>query len=149
MFQWSYQEVVAFSGEAEALWRWWSTPERWPQWDAELDWVRLDGPFAVSAKGRMKPKAGPEVGFEITRADAPFRFTSRARLPLTVMEFDHVHEPASERAPAFIRHTVVMRGMLAPLFGRLIGRSIQAHLKSAIEKLARCAETMPAGPPLA
>ena len=37
----------------------------WPEWNADTEWVRLDGPFAAGSTGVLKPGGGPRVKFVI------------------------------------------------------------------------------------
>ena len=41
----------------------WADMATWPEWNADTEWVRLDGPFVEGATGTLKPKGGPKVGF--------------------------------------------------------------------------------------
>ncbi|MFD1792691.1 hypothetical protein ACFSE0_13800 [Ochrobactrum teleogrylli] len=114
----------------------------WPTWDSELEWVILHGPFVEGTKGTMKPRQGPKVTFELVKVVPNESFVDRARLPLTTLDFGHYYFPSDNAgSEAMITHTVEFRGFLAPLFGRLIGRNIKLHLRSAMEKLAEQAFT--------
>lgn len=140
MFKWTYTETVPTKASADQVWAVWQDAVTWPQWDSELQWVRLDGAFEVGTKGRMKPTAGPEVDFVLTEVQPNARFADKARLPLTDIVFDHVYLPGSDGQPATIRHSVSMVGVLAPLFGKVIGSRVKTHLRDAMLDLARRAE---------
>jgi hypothetical protein len=141
MFTWSYSETVEVSVEPAHIWALWSKPESWPEWDKEIDWVAMKGPFIVGSKGRMKPKKGPEVGFELIQVVSNRSFVDRAQLPLTRLDFGHEYIlPRKAGESAHITHTVEFRGLLAPLFGFLIGRNIKSHLRDAMLELAKLAQ---------
>jgi len=58
------------------------------------------------------------------------------KLPLAALDFYHRYTPVSTQGePAQIMHGVVIRGLLAPLFGFLIGRAVKKHLRTAMLKL--------------
>ena len=48
-----------------ALFERWADMATWPEWNADTEWVRLDGPFAEGATGVLKPQGGPKVKFVI------------------------------------------------------------------------------------
>ncbi len=136
MFTWTYSETVPTLASASQIWSRWQDAEQWPTWDCELDWVRLEGPFEAGTTGKMKPSAGPEVAFELSEVSPERSFSDIARLPLTKMVFLHEYLPLEKGGAAQIRHTVTMTGLLAPLFGKIIGSQIKAHLRSAMEALS-------------
>jgi len=85
----------------------------------------------------MQPKSGPKVAFTLTEVELNKRFTNRAKLPLATLDFSHFYNPKSEDAAAAqITHSVEIRGLLAPLFGLVIGRGVKKHLRLAMCKLA-------------
>lgn len=45
----------------------WADMDTWPEWNADTEWVRLDGPFSEGSTGVLKPKGGPKVKFVIAR----------------------------------------------------------------------------------
>src|SRR3954470_3706174 len=47
----------------------WADMETWPEWNADTEWVRLDGPFETGSTGVLKPKGGPKVSFVIEKLD--------------------------------------------------------------------------------
>jgi len=143
MFTWKYNETVDIHASADKVWAIWSDPTAWPVWDAELTWVTLDGAFVKGTKGKMKPASGPEVKFELINVEPNKMFTDRAGLPLTTLDFTHFYTPADNNGtPAQITHGVEFRGMLAPLFGVLIGRNIKKHLRAAMLELANQAQNI-------
>ncbi|MCW5220077.1 hypothetical protein D5041_09925 [Verminephrobacter aporrectodeae subsp. tuberculatae] len=137
MFTWKHSETVEVQADASQIWAMWSAPETWPAWDVELEWVTLSGGFVEGAKGEMKPKKGPRISFELIQVRPHESFMDRARLPLTTLDFGHFYTPARGPADsARITHTVEFHGLLAPVFGFLIGRNIKQHLRPAMMELA-------------
>jgi hypothetical protein len=61
-----FDHTVETTASPEKIWAAWTDVERWPQWDTELDSASLEGSFALGAKGRVKPKRGPEARFSIS-----------------------------------------------------------------------------------
>ncbi|GBQ09267.1 SRPBCC family protein [Swaminathania salitolerans] len=136
MFTWTHSETVTTPASASQIWARWADAANWPEWDREVEWVRLNGPFSKGTTGKMKPSGGPEVAFELTEVTPNVSFTDTARLPLTEMVFTHEYLPQEDGEQARIRHSVTLTGLLAPLFGKVIGTKIKAHLAEAMEKLS-------------
>lgn len=142
MFIWKYSEEVSTEASASEIWAQWQDTATWPRWDKELEWVRLNGDFVKGTSGKMKPASGPEVEFILEEVIVNKFFSDSAKLPLTRLVFEHEYIPSAHSGDgAKIRHTVTMTGILAPLFGRVIGSKIRLHLRDAMTELTRCAST--------
>ncbi|MEE4484883.1 SRPBCC family protein [Serratia ficaria] len=142
MFTWAYTEEVATQATPDQIWAMWQDTASWPCWDSELEWVKLDGDFIVGTLGHMKPAGGPEVKFRLSQVIPNRSFSDVAHLPLTRLVFDHEYiPPMAEGGEARIRHTVTMSGLLAPVFGRVIGGKIKSHLRQAMLELSQRALT--------
>jgi len=139
MLKWQYSEVVNTTATSKQIWAIWKDAENWSRWDSELEWVKLHGPFVEGTKGTMKPRGGPVVVFELTNIEENRKFVDCAKLPLTTLEFIHRYETLADGGGKII-HSVEMRGLLAPLFGHLIGSKIRTHLREAMLKLSDLAE---------
>jgi len=137
MFSWHYTETVDTNASAESIWELWSTPSTWHTWDSEVKSAEICGDFVQGTKGMMQPKSGPKVTFTLTKVAINQCFTNRAKLPLATLDFSHYYKPkAANGTAAQITHSVTIRGLLAPLFGLVIGRGVKKHLRSAMLKLA-------------
>ncbi|ECI9604892.1 hypothetical protein C9X02_20800 [Salmonella enterica subsp. enterica serovar Enteritidis] len=142
MFTWAYSEQVTTLAPPEQIWTMWQDASTWPCWDTELEWVRLEGEFVIGTVGLMKPTSGPEVKFRLSEVVPLRSFSSVAQLPLTRLVFNHEYLSSQEGdGAAQIRHSVTMYGLLAPLFGRLIGGKIKNHLRQAMQELSQRALT--------
>lgn len=142
MFIWIYSEDVPTQATAEQIWEMWKDAATWPCWDSELEWVKLDGNFVTGTRGSMKPASGPVVKFLLNKVVVNRSFSNIARLPLTHLAFEHEYfPPQNDGVPAQIRHSVTMSGLLAPLFGRIIGSKIKIHLRQAMLELSERALT--------
>lgn len=111
----------------------------WPVWDAEVEYASLDKGFTLGDEGKVKPKGAPESRFKIIELTETKSFTIECKLPLCKMHF--IHTIAPEGAGSRVQNVLEFTGFLAPVFGRLIGKSIYktmpntlAGLKQHIEK---------------
>lgn len=133
MFKWEFTETIETDATPEQIWSLWENVNTWPLWDKEISWVKLHGPFLAGTHGQMKPIDGPKVNFTLIEVEKNKKFIDQAKLPLTVMNFSHFyHVPTSEGGKSTIQHHVEIKGLLAPLFGFIIGRKIKKHLKQAM-----------------
>lgn len=137
MFKWKFTELVETDATPEQIWSLWENVDTWPLWDKEVSWVKLNGPFLLGTQGQMKPVDGPKVNFMLIEVEKNTKFTDRAKLPLTTMDFSHIyHISNSTGRKASIQHSVEMKGFFAPIFGFIIGRKIKKHLKQAMINLS-------------
>ncbi|WP_375703462.1 hypothetical protein [Bartonella sp. AD13SXNS] len=143
MFKWVYSEEISTKASAEQIWAIWEDVEKWPSWDHELEWVEFSGAFKEGTVGRMKPKKGPKVTFTLDKVIKNVCFSDYARLPFTRMSFDHEYICSTKSGSSNnkIRHTVTMSGLLAPVFGMIIGSKIKLHLRDAMIEMSRRALT--------
>lgn len=58
----------------------WADVDTWPEWNSDIDWVRLDGPFVSGATGTLEPKGGPAVTFVIERLVPDREFVDVSKL---------------------------------------------------------------------
>lgn len=59
------QAHVVSTAPPSAFFARWADMTTWPEWNADTEWVRLDGPFAQGSTGQLKPKGGPKIPFVI------------------------------------------------------------------------------------
>jgi Polyketide cyclase / dehydrase and lipid transport len=121
----------------ERIWEIWTDVENWAQWDTELISADLDGAFVLGAIGRLKPKTGGATKFEISQFNPGNSYTFTIGLPLCSLR---VHRYLSDRSDGtYFTHEVSFQGLLAWLFGLLLGRKFQAVLPKVMENVARIA----------
>lgn len=135
---WTTQAETVCGATPEAVFALWEV-ERWKDWDHEVEWARLDGPFATGTTGEMKVRGGPRARFTVLAVERNRGFTDRSHLPLTNVDFQHVLEPLAEGALR-IKHTVTLSGPLAFFFSRVIGPKLKRGLPHAVKSLGRLAE---------
>jgi hypothetical protein len=126
------------TASAARLWALYADINHWTAWDGEIDYARADGPFAVGTRGVLRPTGGPEVKFTLTRVETNKGFTDRSFLPLAWMDFHHtIEDTGSVRR---VTHSVVMGGLLAPLFKRIFGEKLAHGVPTAVASLVKVAE---------
>ena len=130
----------------------------WPQWDPDVKSASVNGAFVSGATGVIVPNGGPKSEIRFLDVVANKSFSAQCKLPLCVMRFEHDLTAQGPQTQA--THRVVFEGLLAPLFGRLIGSgmrktlpkamlSLKAHAEgSAVRPAASKAPSLPAAPAL-
>ena len=116
----------------------WADVATWPEWNADTEWVRLDGPFEAGSTGVLKPKGGPKTKFVITELSED-RFVDVSALPGARMTFSHFVE-ATPDAGTKVRVTVTLAGPLSHLWNLILGKGIKATLQRDLENLQAVAE---------
>ena len=141
MLAWTHEESIPTRATGAQVWALWSRPHEWNRWDEGLEWVTLEGTFVSGTWGRLKPVGGPEVKFVILEAWPERGFTDRALLPLTRLDFIHLYTPGPlPEQGGRVTVRIEMRGVLTPLFKRIIGRDIQKTLSATLDRFAAQAE---------
>ena len=132
---WVYEHTIeAMNITPEQIWATYQNVRAWPSWDSELQSASLLGDFEVGSKIIIKPKKGPKAKAVITECVPFVKFTDEATLPLrTKLIFSHQIEQNNKNVK--LTHRVSISGPLTFIFRRLIGKSIQEHLPSAMKSL--------------
>lgn len=131
-------EAIIINAPKEKIWRLWVDVEKWPLWDNDVEWAKLDGEFSEGQTGILKPKGGPASKFVITTCNKNKGFTDVSFLPLAKLSF--IHEMKEEHQGIKVTHSIQISGPLAFIFSILIGNKLAKGLPSALQKLATLAE---------
>lgn len=132
----TFSHTLKTNAPEEVWWRW-TEVETWHEWDTEVASAALEGDFNLGAKGNLKPKTGPGSSFTITELTPQQSYTFTTQLPLAKL---HVKRSFSADRTAFT-HEVSFTGLLAPLFGRLLGKRFQAVLPQVMMNLRELTES--------
>jgi hypothetical protein len=73
----------------DKLWRAIVDVRRWPEWDAGLEAIELQGELASGRRYTLKPQGGPAVRMSVEGMEPPSRFVDLAHLPLAKMRGLH------------------------------------------------------------
>lgn len=127
----SYSVVTAAS--AEAIYRRWTDIETWAQDDADLEWVKVDGPVRVGATGKVKT-GGQAKRITFTELVPSEAMDFAIKLPLATLSFPHSIEPLAEGIR--VTHGVRFQGPLAGVLGFVVGRKIAQALPLVVRTVA-------------
>ncbi|MEV6379162.1 SRPBCC family protein [Streptomyces sp. NPDC051773] len=116
----------------------WADMATWPEWNADTEWVRLDGPFEAGSTGVLKPKGGPRTKFVITELTDD-RFVDVSRLAGARLTFSHF-VAETQGGGTEVQVTVTLSGPLSPLWNLILGNGIKATLQQDLDSLKAVAE---------
>jgi hypothetical protein len=115
----------------------WGDMASWPEWNADTEWVRLDGPFAAGSTGVLKPKGGPKVRFVVASL-TDREFVDVSRLLGARLTFDHQIAPTETGCRIDVR--VTMHGPLARLWATILGKGFRTSLQPDLDRLVALVE---------
>jgi len=141
----AHERSIETKASPDAVWKIWSDPSTWTQWNPDVLSISLDGPFATGTTGTMTTKAGGShrIRVEAVKPGRSFRLETTP-IPLTHFSFHRQVAPGAGGGSR-ISQRLTMRGPLAPLFSAMMGERIAASFRPILEGLARRAEGAPRG----
>lgn len=132
------ERSVDTSASPEAVWRIWSDPERWNEWNPSVKSMTLEGPFAVGTKAMMETPRGTHQ-VTVTALEPGRSFTLEGSgMPGMTMLFNCKIEPRSSGSR--ISQSITLRGPLAGIFGNMMGKQMVDHIPPILQALATKAE---------
>ncbi|WP_225724870.1 MULTISPECIES: SRPBCC family protein [unclassified Nocardia] len=117
----------------------WADMATWPEWNADTEWVRLDGPFTEGATGMLKPKGGPKVKFIVERlTDTEFVDVSK----LIGARLVFAHHVTENDGRTMVSVTISMEGPLRGLWKLIMGADLAKGVQRDLEALVAAAEAV-------
>lgn len=111
----------------------------WPSWDPDLKAASLQGAFVSGAVGEVQPHSGPKSALRFVEVVQGTSVRMECKLPLGMMHFDY--ELQSQGSATVATHRTTFSGLLAPIWGRLIGSGMKKTLPAALAGLKSKAES--------
>lgn len=136
-----FSHTVKTSASPEKVWAIWIDVEHWSKWDNELVDSRLENSFELGAIGKLTPKKGRVSMFRISQFSQGKSYTLTVELPLCRLNVYRYLQSRSDYTE--FTHEVSFQGLLAFVFGLLLGRKFQAALPKVMENVKQIAEKFP------
>lgn len=133
-----FEESISISATPVEIFATYAAVADWPVWDSEVEAASLNGAFELGTEGKIKPKGAPESKIKLVELTENKSFTVECGLPLCKMRFVHVLNATGSGCNVVNR--LEFTGLLAPLFGRLIGTSISKTMPGSLKGLKACVE---------
>jgi hypothetical protein len=125
--------------EPAAFFARWGDMAGWSEWNADTEWVRLDGPFVVGATGQLKPKGGPKVRFVIERLDPGREFVDVSLLFGARLTFDHQVRTAPGGG-CVIDISITLTGPLSRLWSLILAQGLRESAQPDLDRLVALVE---------
>jgi hypothetical protein len=132
VFSRTYSTVVT-DLSAEQVWKVWSDVDRWHQWQDDIEFAILSGPFQRGSTFKFRPKGGPTIDIELTAVEPNVAFTDLTRFPLARMLDSHELIPRDGGVE--VRTTITVRGPLTFLWRKLVVDQVVKDLPLQTERL--------------
>ncbi len=120
--------------DPELVWRRWTDPATWGDWDRGLRSAELDGPFKPGARGTIVGLAGRRSRFTVCSVEPRVRVVIDVPLPAAVMVQTRTLQQGS---PGRAEHQITFRGALAGLWVRVLGRRFRPLLGNTVNAVVR------------
>lgn len=128
-----FEQSVYIDKEPKYIYEIFMDVSNWAVWDPETESASLNGDFAIGAKGKIKPKGAPESKIELTEVTMDKSFTVECCMPLCKMHFVHILD--KEDHGTKVTNQLIFTGLLAPIFSRLFGSSINKSIPNSLNGL--------------
>jgi hypothetical protein len=133
---WEYEYAAESDADAGVLWRLWRDVAGWPQWNAGIAHIEIDGPFAVGTVFRMTPPGeGEPIEMRLTEVVAGERFTDEMDAGDFVVRTGHRIEAAGDGTRVVYRTEIT--GPAAGEIGPRLGPAITADFPDVIAALIK------------
>lgn len=127
------------SAPPAAIWALWADPERWPDWNEQLDTAELSGPLAVGTEAVIKFKRGGRMHFKVVALEAGRLLTDEAKFPGCRFGHEHLVEP--DGTGSRITHRLYFAGFTSGFFSRMLGRKrMEESVVGFVERERKLAE---------
>ena len=133
-----FETSIHINAPAAAIFALYENVAGWPTWDTDVKSASIQGPFVSGARGVIAPNGGPKSDIVFSDVIRDKSFTANCKLPLCAMRFEH--ELHARDGGTQATHRVVFSGLLAPVFGRLIGSGMRKTLPQVMIGLKAAAE---------
>ncbi len=135
-----FDDEVMIDAPASEVWAVYSDVERWPEWTASVSRVELvaGDAVAVGARARIAQPKLPKAEWEVTDVAPGRSWTWVATAPGVRTTAIHTIEPVGPSRTR-VHQTLIQRGLLGALVGRLYGRLTRRYLATEAQGLKqRC-----------
>lgn len=136
-----YEKCVTADVDPAAIWAVWSDIDSWGEWIPHMQQAHLDGALQEGVTGQLVT-GGRTVVFTVVELHTGTLFTNESRLPLARLRAHHeVRTNADDSSSCEVINRVTITGPLSWLFGRIVGKGIDAEHTAMLEALIARART--------
>lgn len=137
---WEYEHTAETTASPADLWRHWSSMELWPQWNAGIEKIEVDGPFEVGTTFAMTSPGDDEpIRMRLTEVIPERLFTDEMDAGDFVVRTVHELRPSASGTTRVVYRTEIS-GPAAAQAGPQLGPAITADFPDVVAALVRLAE---------
>jgi hypothetical protein len=138
---WTYEHSVETSADPAVVWRLYRDVSTWPRWNAAVERVELDGPFAAGTAGRLRPagRVDGSLPFRLVAATENEGYTSETDIAETVTLRLVNTLAAAPGGGTRITHRAELVGPAAEYFGSTFGPALAAGVPTSVQALGELA----------
>src|ERR1700761_4639891 len=133
---WEYEYSLETTASPEALWQHWSDMATWPQWNAGVETIDVEGPFEVGTVFTMTPPGDEPIRMRLVEVEQGHSFTDEMDAGDFAVRTDHRLEPATGGRTRIVYRTQIT-GEQAAHVGPQLGPEITADFPAVLAALAR------------
>ena len=129
-----FSHELTIESNEQTLWKAWTDVAEWKTWDVGLKDASLEGTFKEGAVGHIRDHDTRRSQFTLMKVKNNQHYTMVIKLPLARLV---IERSIVARAPKAlkVKHRVYFDGLLAGVFGNLLGKTFRRQLPEAMEKL--------------
>ncbi len=136
---WTKTHTKIYQGvKKEAIWTIWADVNKWPEWHDDLDYCRLEGPFAVGNHFYLKPIGVKPVKIDLIDIEKGQHFTDCTSFFGAKM-YD-THEMEETKDGLRLTNTIRVTGPLKWLWVKLVASKVAETVPQEMENLIKLAK---------
>jgi Polyketide cyclase / dehydrase and lipid transport len=145
---WTCEFSFETAASADAIFAVYRDVAGWPRWDAGLDRMELDGPFAAGTTATMFVAGQDPLPMRLIWVEDGRGFEDETQVPDAgvVVRVRHSLEPRADGGGTRIVHSMTIDGPNADHVGPSLGPAITADFPQTMAAIARLAEVAPLRP---
>jgi hypothetical protein len=136
---WQYESTLETSAAPEAIWQLWADVAGWGTWNAEIEKIEIDGPFAAGSRITMTPPGDDPIELLIAEAVPNQLFIDEARFGGLVLRTIHRAQRIDQDLVKVV-YRMEITGAGADEVGPQIGPGITADWPETMASLVALAQ---------
>lgn len=141
---WTYEHSIDTTADPEAVWSLYRDVATWPEWNAAVAAVVLDGEFAAGSTGTLTPRGQRGLPFRLVTTVDGGGYTSETDIAETVtLRLTNTLKPL-DGGGTRVTHRAELVGPAAEFFGQSFGPVIANGIPPAMHALVDRAARSPA-----
>jgi hypothetical protein len=138
---WSTEHSIETTASPWSIWRLWSDVATWGEWNADIEWIEISGPFAAGSTISMTTRGQETVELRIAEASEPDLFVDEADLGEVVVRTVHRTGPVGD-GRSLVTYLMEISGPVADTVGPELGPRISGDFSGTIAALVERAEAL-------